>query len=195
MTEVHIVGNGGHAMALASLIVQNGNRVGKFIVRENPAEGEILEFEFFKNYLPSESTVAVGVGGIRNLGNRYSIFKTYQEMGYNIPAIVSQFASVSPSSFLAEGAQVFPMAVVGAGVTVGEACIINTGAIVEHGSNLNYGCHISTGARVNGDSYLGSLVFVGSGAVLEQGIHLANESFIKMGQVVLSKDGELGGLK
>jgi NDP-sugar pyrophosphorylase family protein len=188
MTEVHIVGNGGHAMALASVIVQNGAHVGKFIVRENPEQGEILESEFFNNYAPHESTVAVGVGGIRNLSDRYSIFKTYQSMGYKLPAIVSKFASVSPSSFLAEGAQVFPMAVVGAGVKVGEACLINTGAIVEHGSNLDFGCHISTGARVNGESFLGALVFVGSGAVLEQGIHLGNERFIKMGQIVLAKD-------
>jgi carbonic anhydrase/acetyltransferase-like protein (isoleucine patch superfamily) len=56
---------------------------------------------------------------------------------------------------------------------------------VEHDARIDDNCHISTGAIVNGDCRLGRNVFLGSNAVLRNGVSVCADAVIGAGTVVV----------
>lgn len=186
MKTVHILGNGGHAKAVADLIQSLAEfSLGYFVVKTQ-ADGsdEISEKDFLDRASTRDDCLAMGIGGIRSLDDRFSIYKKFATLGYEFPPLISPFACVSKSAQLGLGSVIFPFSNIGPGASVGEAGICNTGSNLEHGSSLGYGSHLSTSATVNGDCSVGSLTFVGSNATLEQGVVIPEKSFIKMGTLV-----------
>lgn len=100
---------------------------------------------------------------------RIRAFVAAREAGAVLPAIVSPHAHISRHGQIGAGTLAMHGAVVNAGATVGENCILNSQSLVEHDARIGDHCHISTGARVNGDVEIGDGCFVGSGTVLKTG--------------------------
>ena len=186
MKTVHVIGKGGHAKAVADIISNHSQfRLGKFVVEDQEhGPDEIFEDDFLDRDMFRKDCLAMGIGGIRNLEDRFASFKRMASRGFEFPPLISTHACVSKSAYLGSGSVVMPFSNVGPGARVGEAAICNTGSNLEHGSTLGFGTHLSTGAVVNGDCRVGALTFIGSNATLEQGVEHPNNTFIRMGELV-----------
>jgi len=125
----------------------------------------------------------VTVGQIRSSAVRRRLFDVLQELGFELPTVVSPHAYVSSHAQVGAGTIVMHHALVNAGANVGENCIINTKALVEHDVQIGADCHISTGAIINGGVVVGAGTFCGSNTVTVQEISIPAGSFIKAGHL------------
>lgn len=200
MSKVLVLGSGGHALSLGSLIRAAPDfELHAFLEREEYFENSssprhLLGAPVLRQSAvrPSESFhLAIGVGQIRNSGDRSRLYEWGDTLGYSMPPIVSNSAILGLSTFLSPAVQIFHRVVVGPGVRVGTGSILNSGAIIEHGVSVGDFCHVSTGVIVNGDVSIGDRVFIGSGSVIRNGVRVGNDVFIPMGSIVT---GDLGTL-
>ena len=143
MSSIYILGGGGHAKVVASIIKRCGHSVAGFI---DPDKEDI--------FLLTNDMLALGIGN----------FKVRKEMMYKFghhrfPPIVDPSAVVIGS--VGNGTVVCPFGYVGVDATVGNGCIINTSATVDHDCtvgnyvNINPGVHIGGGTIINSSLYIG----------------------------------------
>lgn len=125
--------------------------------------------------------VAIGHNAIRR-----AIGQTLAEQGFDLPAVVSPRASVSPSARIGRGVAIMPGAVVNAEAEIGDFVIVNTGASVDHDCVVGDGVHIAPGAAVCGSVVIGELALVGAGASIIPGIRVGARSIVGAGAAVVS---------
>ena len=73
-----------------------------------------------------------------------------RETTYQLPALISPRAYISPSAKVMNGCIVEPMAVIHFGCIIEEGCIISAGAVVNHKSTCRRGVHVDCNATVEG---------------------------------------------
>jgi len=73
-----------------------------------------------------------------------------KETAFQIPALISPRAYVSPAAKIMDGCIVEPMAVVHTGCVLEEGCIISAGAVVNHESTCRRGVHVDCNGTVAG---------------------------------------------
>lgn len=157
-----IIGNGGHARVLKSLIAK-------------PIEYMSIEPEEIP---PLDAELLNGIGDI---GARMALFRHYGAERFL--QIQHSSAVVAPDVVIGHGAQIMAGAIIQAGARIGNNVIINTGAQVDHDSVVQDHCHIAPGAVVLGGCTIGAASFVGANAVVVQGKTLKARSFVKAGKV------------
>lgn len=181
--ELIILGKGGHAAACADLAFSIGGFQSIRMLDADEQEGFLRKMKNSKNHSSTELTL--GVGMVESSPLRRQIVDSVAAIGeFRWATLIAQSSTVSKSSQIGEGCQIFPGSVVGAGVRIGRFTIVNSGSIVEHGSVVGDYCHISTGAVVNGDCFIGDESFLGSGSLIRQGIKIPHRTFIRMGERV-----------
>lgn len=198
MSRLCVLGSGGHALSLVSLISGLPDKSVTALLETNDYFDGLRE-DIKISGIPvlrqgdaqklSIEEMVIGVGQIRDSSRREMLYKWCIDSGFRLPPIVATSAIVSPFCSISSGAQVFASAVIGPNVQIGEATIINSGALIEHGARVGAFTHVSTGAILNGDVWVGSRVFIGSGSVIKNGVRIANGSFVPMGSVVTSDIG------
>jgi sugar O-acyltransferase (sialic acid O-acetyltransferase NeuD family) len=142
--------------------------------------------------LVSKFGVAViAVGQIKSPDLRIRLFRQLEQLGCNLPVIVSPNGYVSPHAQVGAGTIVMHGAVVNAAASVGRNCIINSQALVEHDVVVGDHCHIATSAAINSGVCIGAGTFVGSGSAIRQLIRIGERCVIGMGQCVV-KNCETG---
>ena len=135
--------------------------------------------------LSKSRNALVTVGQIKSPEPRQHLFKLLEQMEFNLPAVISPMAYVSPHATIGAGTIVMHGAIVNAGAVVGRNCILNTKALVEHDAVVNDHCHISTGAIINGAVHIGAGTFIGSGSGIRQCLNVGERSIVGMGQQVI----------
>lgn len=101
-------------------------------------------------------------------------------------AVVSVFSSVETGCFVAAGAIIGPLALLGIGV------IVNHGAVVDHDVEVGVFSHIAPNASLGGHVKLGQRVLIGSGAVVLPLIVIGDDVTVGAGSVVTSNLLESG---
>lgn len=191
MKPLLLVGGGGHCRSCIDVI----ERLGEFSIvgivdRADMVGQSILGYDVIgcdddlKELIRKYRNAMVTLGQIRDWRKRASLFERLNQLGAEMPAIVSPHSVVSRHAVIGRGSIVLHGAVVNSLARIGENCILNTGSVVEHDSVVGNHVHISTGAIVNGGCSIGSKSFVGSGAILREGISLPEESFVKAQELV-----------
>ncbi len=99
--------------------------------------------------------------------------------------LIHPSAVVSRSAVIGLGTMVLPLVVVGAGVSIGENCILNSGCVVEHDSRLYDHVHVSPGAVLGGEVTLERFAHVGMGAVVLSRLRVGSESILGAGAVAI----------
>jgi len=128
----------------------------------------------------------VAIGGARGR-DRHEIQRFLQSHGV-VPVVVAHpTAFVAKSAVMARGTQVLANASICADVSIGEACIINTGSNVDHESSLGDGVHVAPGATLAGCVSVGPYSLIGVGAVVLPRIRIG-EGVIIGGGAVVTKD-------
>lgn len=193
--KIILLGAGGHCRSCIDVIEAEGRfSVAGIVDRVDGGDtSSVLGYpiigtdEDLPNLRKQFSCALVTVGHVGSADVRRRLFDSLQELGFELPSIVSPHAYVSSHAQVGAGSIIMHHALVSAGAVVGENCIINSKALIEHDAQIGVDCHISTGAIINGGVNVGAGTFFGSNAVSVQDISVPAESFIKAGHLERGK--------
>ena len=192
MSDIVVIGGGGHAKVIVSLLKKRGDyRVVGYTDRENRGAvlgipwigGDEVLGELIRQD-PSCSAV-IGVGTVGRGDIRKKLKARLEALGFALPALVSSDAVVSEAVYIDKATVVFNGAVINSGTTIGECAILNTQSTVDHDCVIGSYVHIAPGATLSGQVKLGDEVFVGAGATVIHGISICPNCVIGAGAVVI----------
>jgi len=120
---------------------------------------------------------------------RARCFEAALRRGLEAAVLIHPSAVISPSAVIGLGTMVLPRVVVGAGVSIGENCILNTACVVEHDSKVSDHVHIAVGAIMGGDVTVEPFVEAGMGAVVLSRLRIGREAVLGAGAVAIRSVG------
>jgi len=187
-----LLGAGGHAKVLASLIQALGRPVagvcdpalalqGAPVWRGLPVLGDDNALDPFD---PSQVELVNGLGQLVGGAARERLFASMSARGFHFPALVHPAAWVDPTAHLATGVQVMAGVVVQADVRIGDNSILNTGARIDHDCVVGEHVHVAPGVTLCGAVHVGARAFLGAGSTVVQGIRLGDGSVAGAGTTV-----------
>jgi sugar O-acyltransferase (sialic acid O-acetyltransferase NeuD family) len=193
MTEVAIIGAGGHAREVLEILMscrRNGSdaRVLGF-VDEAATPGATMcgfpilgGFEWFETIDKGRIEVVCAVG-TPQLGEK--LVTRARKIGLRFASAISPLAMISPTADIGCGVMIFPNVVVSCGVRVGNYVTLNVGSTVSHDSYIGDYSSISPGAHIAGGVSIGRGSFVGMGCNVIQGVSVGEWSVLGAGAAVL----------
>lgn len=186
---IWIVGTGGHAKSLASIIEFSNNQI-TFISEDSELRSSdqvtLPENEFFLEGDVNRLVInGVGVAAGNNL--RKQVTEKYLSLGYKFLPVRAGSAIVSSSSKYGSGVQLFHNSFVGNQSILNDHVVLGTGSIVEHDSEIGTGAFVGPGVTICGEVELGDWCFIGSGTVITPGSKVPPGKFIKAGSLVSPK--------
>lgn len=195
MTDIILIGGGGHAKSVADSVKRLGIYNIKGIVTKDKEEWDEYTWLGDDEKLQAiyDSGVMTAVLAIGYLGRgriRRAVFDRLKKIGFAVPAIIDPSAIVSIDAVAEEGSFIGKGAIVNIGAHIGKASIINSGAIIEHECRVGDFSHIAVGARLCGRVDVGEDSFVGAGATVIQCINIGNRVTIGAGSTVISNIGD-----
>ena len=200
MTKLVVVGGGGHAKVVLSILGKlsdfevmgyvDPNDMGTVLGAEYLGTDDVLQLLFEEQDVKA---AALGIGHPGGSGVRRSAVEKLKIIGYSLPPMISPDAIVNVDVAVGEGTVVMDRAVVNCGSVIGECSIVNTGAIVEHDCRIGAFAHVAPGATVCGGVTVGDDSLVGSGAVIIPGRKVSASCIIGAGATVTG-DCAAGGV-
>ena len=184
-----ILGASGHGKVVAEIALACGWRE---IVFFDDAWPDLFNNGYFDVVGNTEALVEqiLNFDGVHvAIGNnsvRLEKFKFFHSLGASLPPLVHPRSVISKSSSLGDGTVVMAGSVVNPGTIISSACILNTGSTVDHDCSIGEGVHVSPGVNVAGGVKIGSLSWVGIGAVVIQCVTIGSDVLVGAGSVVLS---------
>ncbi len=192
MKKILLLGGGGHAKVVISIIRESNEYIIKGIVdKEENIGKKILGIPilYTDSELPSLRKkidyAFVSVGSVGNPNLRIRLFNILNDLDYNIPYIISKYTIIKENVKIGKGSIIMPGVIVEPDVKIGENCIINTGAVIEHDCIIGDHVHIAPGVTLSGSVRVGRASHVGTGASIVQGIRIGENSIIGAGAVVV----------
>jgi sugar O-acyltransferase (sialic acid O-acetyltransferase NeuD family) len=192
MKKIIVIGGGGHAKVLISIIKKNADfEVIGYTDMED--KGQLLGVlylgndEIIPNILASnkELYAAMGVGSVNVNGYREKVYLAIKSYGIDFPVIVSKDAVVNEDVELGEGTVVFDGAVVNSGSRIGTGAIINTNSTVEHDCVIGDFTHVAPGSTLCGEVKVGRNCMIGAGSTVIQSITIPANRLVRAGSVVV----------
>ena len=165
MKKLLILGAGGFGRTIADLAEQLGCYSSIRFLDDGRSGDDILgDCSRYSDFLHDNTQIYPAFG---NNAFRKLWITRLQNDGISVPTLVHPRAYVSPRAKLGVGTVVLPMAVVNAGVTVGDGCIINIGTLVDHDSVIENFVHLAPGAIVKAENRIPAETKIESGAVIQ----------------------------
>lgn len=193
MNDILIIGGGGHAKVLASILKkhQEWNPIGYTDPDDN---GPLLSLPYLGTDDMIKSLIidrtlkyaAIGIGIIGSPNHREEVIDKVQALGLSFPPVYSPNAVVNEDVKIADGSIIMDGAVIQPGVRLGSFSIINTSASVDHDCSIGDHVHIAPGCTLSGQVQLGNHVFVGTGASILQGLKITDHVIIGGGAMVMA---------
>lgn len=186
-----ILGAGGHALVLADCLRAVRQPIGGVVVPPREHRGgtwngiRILGGDDVLASLPKRGITHFAVGLAGDLDLREALFERARESGLQPLTVIHPTAIVSRLARILAGAQVFPGAILNAGVHVGFNAVVNTGAILDHECEVGDHAHVATGARLAGSVRVGRRAFVGAGATVKDEVQIGERAVVGMGAAVV----------
>jgi sugar O-acyltransferase (sialic acid O-acetyltransferase NeuD family) len=192
MKKPLILIGGGHCMACIDVIERQGlfqiagivdtaDKIGHCVLnyRVIASDEQLSELASrFDNFL-------ITLGQIKSPDKRIKLFNILENLGVNLPVVISPHALVSDYAAIGKGTIIMHHSLVNAGAVIGSNCIINSKALIEHNVCIGDHCHVSTGAIVNGDAVVGTGCFVGSGSVVREGVRIGTNNIVSAGTRIM----------
>ncbi len=198
MDDIVLIGGGGHAKVLISIIKKSRqfNIIGYLdLVDKRDVLG--VKYLGLDNKLESLTTAglkiaAMGIGKIDCSELRMNVVSNILKYKIKFPPIISKDCIINESVKVNKGVQVFDGAIINSGSVLSEYCIINSKALVEHDCSIGKFTHIAPGVTISGNVTIGSNVLLGAGSILIQGINICDNVVIGAGSVVVRDIVESG---
>lgn len=188
-SKLILIGGGGHCVSCIDVIEQGGVFEIAGIVDNANSQATLLGYpilggdEDLPQLRSSFDHALVTVGQIKSPTVRSRLYDKVRSLGFELPAIVSPRAYLSRHATIGSGTIIMHDALINARANIGRNCIVNTKALIEHDAQLEDNCHISTAAIINGTSIVKRGTFVGSNAVIKEGVQTHENDFIKAGSL------------
>lgn len=186
--EYLIIGGGGHAAALAEILIkQNKPLLG--VVAPDILAGHAI-FDSIQHYLRDDDILRFsvekvllvnGIGAMPRQTLRKKVFTRFSELGYTFATVIADSALVSDYAVLAEGAQIMSNAVISIGCNIGENSIINTSVSVDHDCIIGAHSHLAPGSILSGQVVIENNVHIATGSNLINDITIGRNSIIGVG--------------
>lgn len=201
MNEIVIIGGGGHAKVIISIIIKSN--VYKIVGYTDVVDkGEILGVRYLGSdivlhelkgkYKRCFAVIGIGVLSLSGIDKRIKIRSKLEQLGYDLPVIISPTAVINTDVKIGKGTVVFDGAIINAGTYIGENVIINTGALIEHDCQIGDNVHVACGAILGGGVTVGNSSMIGLGAKIIQYKKIGEHCMIGAGAVVVNDCSEQG---
>ena len=191
MSRVVVVGGGGHAKVVISVLKRSGWEVLGFT--DERERGPVLTVPYLGTdaVLPGlvgvegRCDAVVGVGKVDASPARISVWGRLKDLGFSLPAVVSPSSIVNEAVDLGEGTFVGDGVVVNSGTSTVAICILNTHCTVEHDCRLGDNVHVAPGATISGGVTVGDNCMIGAGATVIQGVTICAGVLVGAGATVV----------
>jgi sugar O-acyltransferase (sialic acid O-acetyltransferase NeuD family) len=183
-----IIGGGGHALALAEILVKQ-NKLLLGVVAPNILAKNTI-FNGVPHYLKDDDVLTFsvdnvllvnGIGAMPYQTLREKIYARFSELGYTFATIIADSALVSDYATLAQGVQVMNNAVINIGSDIGENSIINTSVSVDHDCTIGSHCHLAPGTTLSGHIKVENNVHIATGVNIINNVTIGAGSIIGVG--------------
>lgn len=182
MSDLLLVGGGGHASACIDVLLAEGKWAIRGIIERDGHQGPSpLGFPVlgtdsdFEKRVDAASSVFITVGQLTSPAVRRALYDRAHKSGAIFPVVQSPHAYVSPIAAVGLGSIVMHGAIVNTRARVGKQCILNGQALIENDAVVGDFCHLSTGALINEGASIGEGCFIGSGAIVREGIRIGDD--------------------
>lgn len=199
MKRIAIIGGGGHAKVVASVILKLSEYELVGYIDQTEKENFLNlpylgnDNSFIEKYRDKIDYVALGVGQIETSKIRKRIVKKYLEANFNFPVIVSPNAIVNQNVKVETGTVVMDGVVINVDSEIGEYSIINTNSTIEHDCKIGNYVHIAPGVTLSGNVSVETNTLIGTGSNIIQGVSITSDVIIGAGSTV-HKDIKLSGV-
>ena len=199
MDEVVVIGGGGHAKVVISVLrkLKRHRILGYTDVRNN---GVLLGTPYLgcdrdlaalaADRQKLHAVLAVGQLGLGK--RRYELWEQLRSPALFFPVVVSPDAIVNECVSAGEGAVVMDGAVINTGATIGRGAIVNTNSTLEHDVVISDWVHVAPGATISGSVTVGRFSMVGAGATVIEGIKIGSNCMVGAGATVVHDLTESG---
>ena len=168
MTEIILIGAGGHGKVVLDAVLSNPNTDIKIIgflddgnINEIYGIKKLGNIKDFVNFKDKKFHIALGNNKFRE--------KIAKELGEeNLISIIHKTAYVSSMSKIENGTYIGAMTVINPECEIGKGCIINTGTIVEHNSYIGDYSHLSYRVLVGSENKISSGTMIDIGIIIER---------------------------
>lgn len=189
MSEVVIIGAGGHAKIVADIVIKSGDKLLGFlddgkkgsVIGEYSVIGKICDAEKFYG---AEFIIAIGSNEVRRKIAENYCLKWHTAVHPN--------ACIGTDVKIGVGSCVMANAVVNSAAVIGNHSIINTGAIVEHDCRLDDFVHVSPNATLCGTVTVGGLSHIGASATVKNNLNICANVTVGVGAAVVKNITEHG---
>ena len=193
MTDVIIIGAGGHAAEIDEYITYNQkvsgikelNIVG--FLDDNPASYASYKFSAPLIGGASDHKVIKGHGyiiAIAGLKYRRSFVDRFKAEGAQFVSVIHHSAYVSPSAIIGEGSIIGPNANIGPNVQVGKYTLINARCSIGHDTRVGNYNFISPNVCFSGFTEIGDENLFGINGATIPGIKIGNRNKITAGMII-----------
>lgn len=186
--EYLIIGGGGHAAALAEILIkQNKSILG--VVAPNVLAGNAI-FDTVKHYSQDDDVLRFavdkvllvnGIGAMPRQTLRKKVYTRFSELGYTFATVIADSALVSDYALLAKGVQIMNNAVINIGSEIGENTIINTSVSVDHDCTIGAHSHLAPGTTLSGQVKVESNVHIATGSSIINNVTIGCNTIIGVG--------------
>lgn len=199
MTDVIIIGAGGHAAEIDEYITYNQkvsgirelNVVG--FLDDNPANYERYKFSAPLIGGASDHKVIRGHGyiiGIAGLKYRRSFVDRFKADGAQFVTVIHHSAYVSKSAFIGEGSIIGPNANIGPNVQIGKYTLVNARCSIGHDTRVGDYNFISPNVCFSGFTEVGDENLFGINSATIPAIRIGNRNKIMTGMIIDTNIGD-----
>lgn len=194
MSQLIIIGGGGHALAVADAAKSSGWEIEGFLAQEAPKQ-RMLGGNWLQSLGSLDLTkfwLALAVGN--NAKRKKACLDILEEFPHaRLATVIHKSACVSPSVTIGRGAVVLSQANIGAFCSVGVGAIVNSSSNLEHESSLNDFSSLGPGATTGGNTHIGELTEIGIGVSVLPGVTIGPKSVVGASSMV-NRDIPAGSL-
>ena len=187
-----VIGTGGHARAVISLLKKSKNYIIEGLIDISPnfdLSERILDCPVIggQDFLETLSRVnsnnfflAIGDNYIRR-----NIFHFLVKNDAKLPNLFDPYSFVDQSVEYGQGNIFLHNSYVGPSVKLGCNNIFNTGCVVEHNSSVSNHCHFAPNSVICGNSHIDDLCFIGANSTVINNINICSEIKLGAGSTVI----------
>ena len=192
MDEIVVIGGGGHAKVVVSVL----RKLGRYCILgytdiqdrgsllEAPYLGADRELEALASRRQKLNAVlAVGQVGLGE--KRCELWTKLRSQNLFFPAIVSSGAIVNEEVSCGNGIVVMDGVVINSGAKVGCGAIVNTNSTIEHDVVLEDWVHVAPGVTISGGVTVGRFSMIGAGTTVIEGIKIASGCMVGAGATIV----------
>jgi UDP-N-acetylbacillosamine N-acetyltransferase len=185
MSSVVVIGAGGHARSLITLLENCGQSIygiydDTFLAdKEESVNGYKLLGSV--NDFRENTPIVLGIGDNR-LRSKMSVRFHDMLLKKNL---IHPLSAVEKRVSMGMFNQIYALAYVNSSVIIGDNNIINTASVLEHEVKIGNHNHISVNAVICGRSSVGSYCFIGAGATVIDKVSICDNVTIGAGSVVI----------